>query len=151
MNFSEFSEINNTELGVLLSSLNDKEAFEDAIVHCKDIVSEATLEYPTQPKSNAVKEIPIQHTQKIVTEKKEKIFETKKSKQLGYCIRTGKKIPLNHAKPFCTEAYESWAEWGDESYEEKFDHFTGEKSNGDTCKATPILKKNWKNYQKTVE
>ena len=44
MNFSEASEINNTELGVLLTAQTDKEAFDDAMVHCRDILNEAVLE-----------------------------------------------------------------------------------------------------------
>ncbi|MBA2613946.1 MAG: hypothetical protein H0U95_18430 [Bacteroidetes bacterium] len=44
MNFSEASEISNTELGVLLSAQNDKDAFEDAMLHCQDIIKSAQLE-----------------------------------------------------------------------------------------------------------
>jgi len=144
---------------------NDKEAFEDAIDHCKEIISLATLERPMMPKS-----IADNFKQKEVTlttgyEKKSSSFWTnnkakdiipsksvhKNSYQLlGYCIRTGKKIPLNHERPFSDEAYESWAQWGDENYEENYDHFTGEKTHGETCKAKPILNKNWKKYQKTI-
>ena len=58
MNFSEASENRNIELGVLLSSQNDGEAYNDVIRHCKEIISEKNtiLEYPTKiiPKPNVI-------------------------------------------------------------------------------------------------
>lgn len=71
-----------------------------------------------------------------------------KTVQLGYCIRTGNKIPFNPNKPFCNEAYQSWAKFGNEEYPEKYCHFSGEKSNGETSKAKPILRKNWSEAKK---
>jgi len=48
MNFSQASENNNIELGVLLSQQNDEEAYEDAMTHCIDLIDEKAtkLEYP---------------------------------------------------------------------------------------------------------
>lgn len=144
MNFSEASEINNTELGVMLSLQNDQEAFEDAIGHCKEIVREAKLERPMMPK-------------KILDENKRNGVKVAVPEQFddahpqGYCIRTGKRIPLNHEKPYSLKAYDEWMNWGgNETYGEKYDHFTGEQSHGETCFATPILNKNWKKYQKQI-
>lgn len=62
----------------------------------------------------------------------------------GFCIRTGEKIPFNPNSPFSANAYKSWAKYGNESYPEKYCHFSGEPSNGDTCLSRPILNKNWK-------
>ncbi|WP_316819328.1 phospholipase D family protein [Pedobacter nyackensis] len=60
----------------------------------------------------------------------------------GYCIRTGSKIPFDIKKPYCVEAYKSWAKYGNPDYKEKYCHCTGEASNGDTSFAKPVLKKN---------
>ena len=47
MNFSEASEINNTELGVLLTSTGvDEKPFKDAIEHCKDLLQDAVKQFP---------------------------------------------------------------------------------------------------------
>lgn len=129
MNFSEASEINNTELGVLLSLANDRESFEDAKAHCMDILSMASLEFQEDKNIKPV---------------------FGRSDQTGYCIRSGKKIPLDHEKPFCYEAYQEWSFWGNADYAENFCHFTGEKSNGKTSMSNPILKKNWQDYQKII-
>lgn len=59
----------------------------------------------------------------------------------GYCIRTGVGIPYDLNKPFSKEAYYSWANFSNPNYPEKFCHFSGEKSNGQTCFAVPFLEK----------
>ncbi len=61
----------------------------------------------------------------------------------GYCIRTGKEIPFNVKQPMTKEAFESWSKFKNEDYPEKYCHFTGEKSDGETSVSRPILKKNW--------
>jgi hypothetical protein len=61
----------------------------------------------------------------------------------GFCIRTGAAIPFNVMRPFSDTAFNSWNRYKDESYAEKFCHFSGETSNGETSYARPILKKNW--------
>lgn len=91
-------------------------------------------------------------SKKIVTEKKsisntlkvkvEKEMENPKS-MTGFCIRTGKEIPFNTERPFTDEAFKSWNQFKNEDYPEKYCHFSGEPSNGETTKAKPILRKNW--------
>lgn len=66
----------------------------------------------------------------------------------GYCIRMGVKIPFNPKRPMSDKAYGSWIKYGDENYSEKYCHFSGEKSYGETSFAKPILRKNWKKSQK---
>lgn len=77
------------------------------------------------------------------TKKVEPIAQIK-SFQSGYCIRTGKNIPFNPKRPMTDEAYQSWTKFKNEDYPEKFCHFSGESSNGETTYAKPILRKNWK-------
>lgn len=69
------------------------------------------------------------------------------TESFGYCIRTGVKIPFNPERPFCDKAYRSWAKYKDENYQEKYCHFSGEESNGETSFSKPILRKNWKKSQ----
>ncbi len=68
---------------------------------------------------------------------------TKSDKPTGYCIRTGVEIPFNIEKPMSHEAFKVWSRFGDPDYPEKFCHFSGEPSNGETSVSKPILKKNW--------
>jgi len=64
-------------------------------------------------------------------------------KRLGYCIRTGKTIPFNIQMPMCDDAFNHWKKHGDKYFEEKFCHFSGEESFGQTIMARPILYKYW--------
>jgi hypothetical protein len=69
----------------------------------------------------------------------------------GYCIRTGKPIPFNVKHPLSAEAFASWSRYKDENYKEKFCHFSGEPSHGDTSVSKPILKKNWSKAKSTFD
>lgn len=63
-------------------------------------------------------------------------------KHIGYCIRTGEEIPFNPDRPLSESAYKSWSKYKDKNYKEKYCHYSGELSNGETSFAKPILKKN---------
>ncbi len=94
--------------------------------------------------------------QKFETKYRKDNYEKKKVEELpapqptqaksvggGYCIRTGKQIPFNAKRPFSDEAYKSWVQFSNEDYPEKFCHYSGEPSNGETTFSKPILRKNW--------
>lgn len=50
---------------------------------------------------------------------------------------------FNPEKPLSYDAYKTWSQFGDVDYPERFCHFSGEPSNGETSVDKPILKKNW--------
>ena len=87
-------------------------------------------------------------TYKKVYKKRTEKSEWKKSsddnKSIGFCIRTGDKIPFNIEVPYTSKAFDSWNRYKDESYSEKYCHFSGEKSEGLTNYKNPIMRKNWK-------
>jgi hypothetical protein len=57
----------------------------------------------------------------------------------GYCIRTGTKIPFNIKRPYCEQAYKSWAYYKNAEFKEKYCHKTGKESNGKTSMRNPVL------------
>lgn len=65
----------------------------------------------------------------------------------AFCIRTGKSIPYNINLPFCTEAFETWQQFGNVDYPESFCHSTGQPSYGKTSMRNPILKNDFKTPQ----
>ena len=79
------------------------------------------------------------------------VSKEKHNDKTGYCIRTGKSIPLNIDKPFSKNAFKKWDLYRDVEYPEKYCHFSGEKSFGNTCFSFPILEKNFKKYLKLIE
>lgn len=77
------------------------------------------------------------------TKKKDENIVSKKAAKGGFCIRTGKSIPFNPKYPMCDEAYQSWSRYSKKDYPEKYCHYSGEPSNGETTYGKPILNKNW--------
>jgi hypothetical protein len=47
----------------------------------------------------------------------------------GFCIRTGEKIAFNPSKPLSWNAYQTWAEFGNPDYREKYCHSCGKPHN----------------------
>ena len=140
MNLYEFSQQNNREMGILIErdNENDKQVYEDAWKDIESILNNATdFAYIEAPKEKGSEKSNNLQSHKI---------ETKKSntKQTGYCIRTGVEIPFDVEKPLSIEAYKKWNEHGNKDYPEKYCHFSGEPSNGETSFSKPIMKKNWK-------
>jgi phosphatidylserine/phosphatidylglycerophosphate/cardiolipin synthase-like enzyme len=142
LNLYDFSMANNKEMGVLIekSNPNDLELFEEAFKEV-DYINQTSerFAYRTQ---NA----PVTTVSKFdnIDYNKGKSNNKKSDKQTGYCIRTGVTIPFNVEKPMSYEAFKVWSQFGDPDYPEKFCHFSGEPSNGETSVSKPILKKNWK-------
>lgn len=141
MNLYEFSQMNNNEMGIYISKDSDGELYKAVFDESQRLLTVS-------------EEIRIT-VQKIDSNSKDKKdSKTTKSKnenihlkQIGYCIRTRVEIPFNIDKPLCAEAYKKWNVYADQDYPEKYCHFSGEPSNGETSFGHPILKKNWKKAQ----
>ena len=78
-----------------------------------------------------------------------KTRESKPKIAPGYCIRTGEEVPFNLKKPFTDKAFKSWNRFKNAEFKEKYCHFSGEESSGQTTYSRPILKKNWTKAKKT--
>lgn len=134
LNLYEFSMANNKEMGVLIDRnlAEDVQLFEDAMreVEFIDTTSQRFDLSTPKPKGSTIKI-------------KEKKSVTTFTNQTGYCIRTGIKIPFDLERPLSYDAYQIWNQFGDPDYQEKYCHFSGESSNGETSVNKPILKKNW--------
>jgi hypothetical protein len=133
LNLYEFSMANNKEMGVLIDKNDptDVQLFEDALKEV-DYINQTSQQFEL-------------NTSKPISNKptKEKHFQLKGNLPNGYCIRTGVEIPFNVEKPLSYDAYKKWSEFSDDGYPEKFCHFSGEPSHGETSVGKPILKKNW--------
>ena len=82
--------------------------------------------------------------------KKDTFIPKQATKQIGFCIRTGTQIPFNAKVPMCNTAFQSWKKFCNSEYPEKFCHFSGEPSNGETSFSKPILKKIGKRQKKPI-
>ena len=139
LNLYQFSMANNKEMGVLIDRNDpaDIQLFQDAFQEV-DYINETSERFE------------LSSSKPIFTKQDESIYANKNTslhqseKHIGYCIRTGIEIPFNIEKPLSYDAYKKWNEFGNPDYPERFCHFSGEPSNGDTSVSRPILKKNWK-------
>lgn len=103
----------------------------------KDNLTDFFQKTPKSPKQSPSKEVPNDKSQK--------------SSVTGYCIRTGKEIPFNTKMPMTDEVYKSWLKFANADYPEKYCHFSGEASNGETTFSKPILRRNWKKASETFK
>ncbi|WP_417914176.1 phospholipase D family protein [Candidatus Electronema sp. JM] len=147
LNLYEFSMANNKEMGVLIDRNDpaDKKTFDDAMDEVKFIIDNSKPHELIAEKINGSERVREQSAHQKAADKPA-AAPTKQS-ATGYCIRTGVEIPFNIEKPFCYEAYKSWRQFENGDYPEKYCHFSGEPSNGETCFNKPILTKNWKKAQ----
>ncbi len=144
MNLYMFSQQNNVEMGIYISKEKDEELY-------KQVATEVDrIKRGSEHRTISVQKV---ENKKVETKKEQLISKTEakkgNGKLTGYCIRTGKQIPFNQKRPLSEEAYQSWAKFSKEDYPEKFCHYSGEPSNGETTFAKPILRKNWKKAKET--
>ncbi|MES2138489.1 MAG: phospholipase D family protein [Bacteroidota bacterium] len=140
MNLYEFSQQNNNEMGIHITKANDPELYNSTLEEVqrlltisKEIRVSIQEISPVNQNKTEKKKIVITHTnQKLVNE------------STGFCIRTGFQIPFNVEQPLSDDAFKKWIVFGNSNYPEKYCHFSGEKSDGETSVNKPILKKNWK-------
>jgi hypothetical protein len=142
MNLYEFSQVNNNEMGILVEKISDpdlyKEIYDEAyrLIRISDEIVISVEKAPTKEKHSDKQDIKSKSDKKL-------------TKGIGYCIRTGVEIPFDDFNPLCKEALKSWSKYKDPDYPEKFCHFTGEPSYGETSVGFPIMKKNWKKAKET--
>lgn len=140
MNLYEFSQQNNNEMGIYISKVEDTDLFNATMEEVQRLLTISEEIRVT------VKKVSKDTTAKSETKTVEKkmAFSNPSDKLSGFCIRTGISIPFNIEKPMSYEAFKSWSNYCDPDYPEKFCHFSGDPSHGETTVSRPILKKHWK-------
>jgi hypothetical protein len=140
MNLYEFSQQNNNEMGIYISKAQDPELYQATSEEAQRLLTISEEIRVTVKKVTA--DTPGKTENKTAEVKPSNTKSPEK--QTGFCIRTGVPIPFNVEKPMCYDAFKSWSKYSDPDYAEKFCHFSGEPSNGETSVSKPIMKKNWK-------
>lgn len=145
LNLYEFSMANNKEMGVLIdkNDPSDTQLFDEAYKEV-DYINQTSQRFDLNvPKTGF-------NNRSDNNKTKERKTSNSSSEHIGYCIRTGVEIPFNIEKPMCKEAFKSWNKYGDSDYPEKFCHFSGDPSNGETSMSKPILRKYWQKAQELL-
>ncbi|OSZ78050.1 hypothetical protein CAP35_07215 [Chitinophagaceae bacterium IBVUCB1] len=105
MNMYEFSERTNREMGILISSLNDKQVYEKAATESESILKASVLM--------------TNHSQNNYSAPKHQ--SKNKEEALSYCIRC--RTHLNYLdldKPYCKDCFYTWSEYENPHYKENF-------------------------------
>jgi phosphatidylserine/phosphatidylglycerophosphate/cardiolipin synthase-like enzyme len=148
MNLYEFSQQNNNEMGIYITKDQDPELYKATFDECQRLLTiSEEIRVTVQKIDSKVAEQPRVTEQTKVDVK----ADSKVNKKGGYCIRTGISIPFNPERPLSYEAFKKWNEYGDPDFPEKFCHFSGESSSGETSVNRPIMRKNWKKAKETFD
>lgn len=161
MNLYDFSINNNIEFGILAQSPSGFERLaslrnldEQAFSYFDQVIENSTLLFERVPvfeKKNFGLQKVYKHSQVKVDRLSEILgvqgsYSSKRqpvvydhSPATGYCIRTGVEIPFNPARPMCYEAYQTWSQFENYDYPERYCHRTGRESYGRTSMHRPML------------
>ena len=138
MNLYEFSQVNNDEMGIVVSKDEDPALFDKIIQESRRImrVSEEIREtVATVNASDDPPEIPRQRTQTATVGRP----------QNGFCIRCKTTIPPNPVEPYCSSCFRTWNRYKNPDYEEKFCHTCG--VDMETTKAKPVCLSCYRKYR----
>jgi hypothetical protein len=160
LNLHSFSINNNIEVGVLfeqkfgagaLNLISERLAQEsnvdyEAFEYFEKVINKSTQHFnkKVKIKSTLFGLIRKKVGNVIETDNSSTIYKSSTNTKKGYCIRTGTPIPFNLKQPYSKEAFESWSKWKNKDYKEKYCHYSGEVSNGETSFAKPVLGKHYK-------
>jgi phosphatidylserine/phosphatidylglycerophosphate/cardiolipin synthase-like enzyme len=128
MNLYTFSQEKNYEMGIYISQSDDTELY--------DAVYDEVLQLLQLSEEKPIQSIVVSSDTVI------------NASRPGFCIRKGTKIPFDAKYPFSPEGFNEWLKDKDWRHPENYCHFSGEKSNGKTCRAMPILHIKWNEAQK---
>jgi len=122
MNLYEFSEKNNREMGVLVSS--DESLYRDAAKETESIMAASAI-VPMQKHRPSTRRGEPRPRQGARTNRRSR----------GYCIRCSDSISHNLEKPLCPDCFAIWAQWNNPDHREKHCHTCG--TEAETSMAKP--------------
>ena len=113
MNLYDFSQVNNSEMGIYIDKTEDEQLYTDVyteamrLVRSSDEIKVSVAKVPQEEEKSTKKTI------------KPALSVS------GFCIRCGEKIKLNPMAPYCRNCFNSWKKYKNEEHEEKYCHICG--------------------------
>ena len=139
MNLYEFSQVNNDEMGILVSAEDDPELYQ-AIKDDADLI----LRRSENVRLNVARIDDISEPVQTAGETRPSGAGGKTAQpEPGFCLRCASEIPFDPVHPYCKSHYRSWAKYKNEEYEEKHCHACGEEHR--TSMAKPLCLRCFRN------
>ena len=141
MNLYDFSQVNNDEMGILVSAEDDPELYQ-AIKDEADRI----LRRSENVRLNVTRIDDIDEPVPAARETRSSRAGGKTAlPELGFCLRCASEIPFDPGHPYCKSDYRSWARFKNEEYEERHCHACGKEH--DTSMAKPICVSCYRKYR----
>ena len=142
MNLYEFSQVNNDEMGILVSKDQDHDLYHTILEESKRIwrFSEGSREtVATVNVSDDPPESPKRRMERATVDKP----------QNGFCIRCKTTIPANPGEPYCASCFRTWNRFKNPDYKEQHCHTCG--TDTETTKAKPVCLSCHRKYRGILE
>ena len=139
MNLYEFSQVNNIEMGVLISRDQDGPLYDD--VHREaDLILQNSEEHrpgtslsttrarqrsTTREADRASGDAAVRDKPRPARKRSESQRVTDGTPSHAFCIRCRGSLPADPSKPYCTACYKSWSRYKNEAHQEKHCHLCG--------------------------
>lgn len=124
--------------------------YEKKLLASNNYIGSETLHDTTNTLYNGIKNLPFKKLNDFPEEIEMESLHTNRPKRedkltniehqnFGFCIRTGQQIPFNPKYPLSKPAWQTWSQFSNADFPEKFCHKTGKPSYGKTSMRKPIL------------
>ena len=134
LNLYDYSVQHNREMGLLLSSDEDSDTFQQALREADFIVKGAGKDSTIKSIFSGIVKEAKSAIDSSFSEEPKRTRTQSRAKPSGYCIRCGKNIALDSKAPYCPDCYSVWAKYKDPDYEEKYCHKCGTPNKATTMK-----------------
>ncbi len=126
MNLYDFSQVNNEEMGVLVSKAEDAALYASVYEDVMRLIRisqeiRVTVEKVAKQNADAGTKVPRSGSTKVTVP------------EHGVCVRCKGVLKADPTHPYCKDCYATWKQFGDPDYPERFCHLCG-KSNDSTMR-----------------
>ena len=138
MNLYDYSQINNYEMGILISSDSEPELYNqiyEEVANLRSVMTE--MHFDDGEMEERWKR---EHTFTSLDAETEIVLP-----KSGFCLRCKTKIPFALDKPYCNSDYRTWARFNNENWEEDYCHTCG--AEHDTSMAKPLCLSCFRKYR----
>ncbi len=122
MNLYEFSQVNNNEMGLIISRQKEPELYDEILQESMRIVRTSEEIRVTVAKVDTAEERKGRSEGKETRRKPRPTLEKPRN---GFCIRCKSTVSANPSSPYCKQCYASWKRYEDKEYEENCCHTCG--------------------------